>query len=92
MVMVRPQKETFLTSKDYLYVICDPQTIDLDRLELDHCGGISKHGKFNFYGLDQKNSSQNFESFSDNDNISISNEIILKKDRENAKILKKFNL
>jgi hypothetical protein len=52
MVMVRPPKNTLLTSKDLLYVIYDANEIELESLEIKNEEGISDPEKFQFYGAD----------------------------------------
>lgn len=92
MVMVRPPKNTLLTSKDLLYVIYDANEIDLDSLEIKREEGISNQDKFQFYGADFQTFAGDFVSDEDEEEVFNSfSGLVRKDDLKTAKFIKKIH-
>ena len=88
MVMVRPSKDTLLTSKDLLYVIYDPGEVDLKSLEICKEEGISNQEKFQFYGAESNAPPDDFVS-DDEDLFNVFSGLLRQKDLSTAKVIKK---
>jgi hypothetical protein len=88
MVMVRPSKETLLTSKDLLYVIYEPDDIDLDGLEIKKEEGITTTEKFQFYGADFQSCKGDIVS-DEEDLYDMFSGLVRKNDLNTAKVIKK---
>lgn len=87
MVLIKPSKETLLTSKDQLYVICNVDKINLDNLEIKIGEEIGTQGKFVFNGFTVFNKKKDFDLQTEYDQKI--NGLFLKKDIQIANTIEK---